>query len=78
MPDERLFKNEEQLTRDDIADALAGAADQLDGGSVELGDGERTIEVPKQATYEVELERQTPADTGDAYFELEFELSWTE
>lgn len=80
MPEEQLFKTEEPTTRSEIADRLVSTAEQLETGSVRLeGPGEeRTVSVPEEPTFEVELKRVTDSETGEQYFELEFELSWTE
>ncbi|QLD86105.1 amphi-Trp domain-containing protein [Natronomonas halophila] len=80
MPEEQLFKTEERRTRADIADALVDAAEEIEAGTVQLGSGtdRRSVEVPEEAAFEVELERMTDSETGEVYLELEYELSWTE
>jgi len=79
MVEEVLFKTEERVSRTEIADRLRDAAEQVESGEVLLksGDEEQTAEVPEKPTFEVELEHQTDDASGD-YYELEFELSWTE
>lgn len=79
MTEQQLFASERVLPRADIVDELAAAAADLEDGTVRLAtdDGTLDIEVPEEATFEVELERQSGGDGGDDY-ELEFELSWTE
>jgi amphi-Trp domain-containing protein len=77
--EEVLFKTEEEVDRTGIADRLRDAAEQIESGNVELksSDQQQTADVPETSTFEVELERQTDADSSD-YYELEFELSWNE
>lgn len=80
MPEERLFKTEERQPRSEVARTLAGVAERLEDGEVDLkGDAQdRTVTVPEEPTFEVELERATDSETGEERYELEFELSWTE
>jgi amphi-Trp domain-containing protein len=80
MPEEQLFKTEERRTRADIADALVATAEEIEAGTVQLESGadQQTVEVPEEATFEVELERVTDSETGETYFELEYELSWSQ
>ncbi|WP_435119275.1 amphi-Trp domain-containing protein [Halolamina sp. C58] len=80
MPEERLFKTEEARPRAEIADVLATAAEQLEGGTVVLGGGSETreVDVPESPRFEVELERLTDSETGEQRYELEYEIRWTE
>jgi len=80
MPEEVLFKTEEAVSREDIADALADASDKIRTGTVTLESStdERNVELPEETTFEVELERVTDSETGEEYYELEYEMSWTE
>lgn len=80
MPEEQLFKTESTRTRSEIAQLLEATAKQIESGSVELesDDQHQTVELPEHPVLEVELERQTDAETGEMLFELEFELSWSE
>ncbi|MFC5134178.1 MULTISPECIES: amphi-Trp domain-containing protein [Haloferacaceae] len=79
MPEEVLFKTEEQATRTEIADALRDAADQVESGDVRLTTDteERTTSVPERPRFEVELERLTDSETGEQRYELEYEIRWT-
>jgi len=79
MPEEVLFKTEEQVTRTEIADALRDAAEQIETGDVQLmsDTGERNVAVPETPRFEVELERLTDSETGDQRYELEYEIRWT-
>lgn len=80
MPEEVLFKTEELNTRSKIAETLVTAAEQIKTGSVQLEstDQSEKVTVPKDVTFEVELERLTDSETGERRYELEFELHWTE
>ncbi|MDZ7689038.1 MAG: amphi-Trp domain-containing protein [Halobacteriales archaeon] len=80
MPEEVLFKTEATVSRDEIADALADAAEQVRSGTVTLESAtdEQTVELPAEPTFEMELERITDSETGEEYYELEYEMSWTE
>ena len=79
MPEEELFKTEEEVTRTEIAEALRDAADQIEAGDVALASGaeERTVAVPERPRFEVELERLTDSETGEQRYELEYEIRWT-
>ncbi|QLD89593.1 amphi-Trp domain-containing protein [Natronomonas salina] len=79
MPEERLYKTEEETTSADIAAALRDAADEIESGDVQLGDGaqEQTVTVPRRPQFEVELERFTDSETGEQRYELEYEIRWT-
>ncbi|OLZ40639.1 amphi-Trp domain-containing protein [Natrinema saccharevitans] len=80
MPEEQLFKLEDQRTRTEIAAALRDAAEQIESGSVELKSetDSRDVTVPKNARFETELERLTDSETGEKRYELEYEIRWTE
>lgn len=80
MPEEVLFKTEEQVTRTEIAEALRDAADQIDSGDVSLvsDTAEQEVAVPERPRFEVELERLTDSETGEQRYELEYEIRWTE
>ncbi|MEF8785989.1 MAG: amphi-Trp domain-containing protein [Haloarculaceae archaeon] len=80
MPEEQLFKSEEKRSRTAVAETLESAAEQIRAGTVQLADetGEQTAAIPDEPTFEVELERVTDSETGEQYYELEYELSWTE
>jgi amphi-Trp domain-containing protein len=79
MPEEILFKTEEQVTRTEIAEALRDAAEQIESGDVQLTSDteEQTVTVPESPRFEVELERLTDSETGDQRYELEYEIRWT-
>lgn len=79
MPEEELFKTEQQVPRSEIAQALRDAADQIGSGDVTLvGDThEQTVAVPERPQFEIELERLTDSETGDQRYELEYEIRWT-
>lgn len=78
MPEEQLYKTEETSTLTEIAATLHDAADQIEAGSVHLKSSanEQTVSIPADPTFEVELERVTDSETGEEYYELEYELSW--
>ena len=80
MPEEQLFKTENEQSRAAIAEALADAAEQIDTGAVELRDGaeKRDVAIPERPRFEVELERLTDSETGEQRYELEYEIRWTE
>jgi amphi-Trp domain-containing protein len=79
MPEEVLFKTEEQVTRTEIAEASRDAANQIDTGEVQLvsDTAEQTVAVPETPRFEVEVERLTDSETGDQRYELEYEIRWT-
>ena len=79
MPEEELFKTEQQITRAEIAEALRDAAAQIDAGDVTLASDtdEQTVTIPERPRFEVELERLTDSETGDQRYELEYEIRWT-
>jgi len=79
MPEEQLFKTEDQVSRTEIADALRDAAGQIDSGDVTLMSGaeEQHVTVPEGARFEIELERLTDSETGEQRYELEYEIRWT-
>ena len=79
MPEEELFKSEEQIGRTEISEALREAADEIESGDVQLVSGtqEQTVTVPENPRFEVELERLTDSETGDQRYELEYEIRWT-
>lgn len=79
MPEEELFKTEEQHTRGQIAEALRDAAEQIDSGSVQLKNEteDRDVTIPENPRFEVELERLTDSETGEERYELEYEIRWT-
>ncbi|WP_435551447.1 amphi-Trp domain-containing protein [Natrinema sp. CGMCC1.2065] len=80
MPEEQLFKLEEQRTRAEISEALRDAAEQVESGSVQLKSETeaRDVTVPETARFEIELERLTDSETGEERYELEYEIRWTE
>ncbi|MFW5917082.1 MAG: amphi-Trp domain-containing protein [Halorubrum sp.] len=79
MPEEQLFKSEEEVPRTEIADALRDAATQIESGDVTLASGgdERRVSIPERPRFEVELERLTDSETGEQRYELEYEIRWT-
>lgn len=79
MPEEELFKTEEEVPRTEIAKALRDAADQIESGDVRLVSDakEQTATVPERPQFEVELERLTDSETGEQRYELEYEIRWT-
>lgn len=79
MPEEILFKTEEQHTRTEIAETLRDAAEQIDSGTVQLESGtdKHTVSVPDQPQFEIELERLTDSETGEQRYELEYEVRWS-
>jgi amphi-Trp domain-containing protein len=79
MPEEALFKTEQEIPRTEIAEALRDAAGQIESGDVTLVSdaNERTVTVPERPRFEVELERLTDSETGEQRYELEYEIRWT-
>ncbi|MUV85472.1 amphi-Trp domain-containing protein [Natronomonas sp. CBA1123] len=79
MPEEVLFKTEQQHTRSEIAEALVSAAEQIESGTVQLESDTETqdVAVPETPRFEVELERLTDSETGEERYELEYEIRWT-
>ena len=78
MPEEELFKIEEETPRTEIAEALRDAADQIESGDVTLVSDtrEQAVTVPERPRFEVELERLTDSETGEQRYELEYEIRW--
>ncbi len=79
MPEEELFKQDEPRSRDDIADALVDAAEEIRAGTVHL-DGatdDQQVAIPESPRFEIELERLTDSETGEERYELEYEIRWT-
>ncbi|SEH63759.1 amphi-Trp domain-containing protein [Halopenitus malekzadehii] len=79
MPEEELFKTEEQRTRAGIADTLEAAAAEIREGTVDLESPTQAqrVTLPEAPTFEVELERLTDSETGAERYELEYEIRWT-
>ncbi len=79
MPEEELFKTEEEVPRTEIAKSLRDAADQIESGDVRLVSDrkEQTVALPDRPRFEVELERLTDSETGEQRYELEYEIRWT-
>jgi amphi-Trp domain-containing protein len=79
MPEEELFKTEKRVSRGRIAEALRGAAEQIESGDVQLASDtkELAVTVPESTRFETELERLTDSETGEQRYELEYELRWT-
>jgi len=79
MPEEELFKTEQEIPRTEIAEALRDAAGQIESGDVSLVSDakEQTVTVPEHPRFEVELERLTDSETGEQRYELEYEIRWT-
>ena len=79
MPEETLFKTEQQHTRKEIAAYLREVANKLDSsGQLHLKAGAQSLEmaIPERLTFEVKAERETSADGTDREFSIEFELEW--
>ncbi|MFD1567524.1 amphi-Trp domain-containing protein, partial [Halolamina litorea] len=59
---------------------LVAAAEQIETGTVELESetASHTVAVPESPRFEVELERLTDSETGEARYELEYEVRWTQ
>ncbi|NBB84753.1 MAG: amphi-Trp domain-containing protein [Bacteroidetes bacterium] len=79
MPEETLFKTEQQHTRQEIAAYLREVADKLEtSGQLHLQAGAQSLDmaVPERVTFEVKAERETSADGMDREFSIEFELEW--
>jgi amphi-Trp domain-containing protein len=79
MPEEQLFKTERRLSRTGVAEALRGAAEGVESGSVTLESDtdSREVAVPENPRFEVELEVLTDSETGEQRYELEYEVRWT-
>ncbi|MDG5760864.1 amphi-Trp domain-containing protein [Natronococcus sp. A-GB1] len=81
MPEEVLFKFEQSIDRDEIADYLRSVADSIDGGgdiSLEAGGESVTMSPPARPTFEIKAERETSSSGGPAELSVEFELEWDE
>lgn len=80
MPEEVRFKTERSMPRSQIAAELAAHAEQLETGTVTLEgpDGSTSVAIPRDATFEVELEELSDSSGGPTRLELEFELHWEE
>jgi amphi-Trp domain-containing protein len=79
MPEEELFKTEQQVPRTEIADELRDVAGQIESGDVTLVSDtqEQRVSVPERPRFEVDLERLTDSETGEQRYELEYEIRWT-
>ena len=81
MPEEVLFKSEQSMSREEVAQYLRTVADKLDGdGSLSLSAGDQsvTMDVPARPEFEVKAERETSRSGGPAELSVEFELEWDE
>ena len=64
MPEEVLFKSENNQSRDEIASYLRKVADDLDSGTaitLKAGSESVTLDPPARPTFEVKAEREGPA-----------------
>ena len=79
VPEEELFKTEDEVSRTEIAEALRDAAAQVEDGDVTLVSNadEQHVTIPERSRFEVELERLTDSETGEQRYELEYEIRWT-
>ncbi len=80
MPEEVLFKSENDQTREEIASYLRRVADKLEQGeavTLKSGSESVTMEPPARPTFEVKAEREGPAG-GPGELSIEFELEWDE
>ncbi|MCU4752851.1 amphi-Trp domain-containing protein [Halobacteria archaeon AArc-curdl1] len=81
MPEEILFKFEQQMSTDEIADYLRSVADRIESGeplSLESGTESVTMDVPANPTFEIKAERETSSSGGTPELSVEFELEWDE
>ncbi|MFP9192547.1 amphi-Trp domain-containing protein [Natronosalvus vescus] len=81
MPEEVLFKFEQQMNAAEIADYLRSVADRLEAGddlTLESGSETVTMSPPGRPTFEVKAERETPSSGGPGELSVEFELEWDE
>ena len=81
MPEEVLFKFEEEMDGDSIATYLRTVADNLENGEpimLEAGDESVTLTPPSTPTFELKAERETESGGGPAERSVEFELEWRE
>ncbi|RNJ26259.1 amphi-Trp domain-containing protein [Halosegnis longus] len=77
--EEQLFTFERDTDRATIAQLLRDVADNLAAGEpVQLSAGEEsiTLDVPSQAEFEVQVERETEGDETE--LSVEFEIEWDE
>jgi amphi-Trp domain-containing protein len=80
MPEEVLFKSENDQSREEIATYLRQVADNLDSGtaiSLKSGGESVTLDPPARPTFEVKAEREGPAGNMTE-LSVEFELEWDE
>jgi amphi-Trp domain-containing protein len=80
MPETELLGSECVQDRAEIATFLRQIADKLEAdGSMTLraGDQSVTVEPPDRPTFEVEVEREGPAD-APGEMSVEFEIEWDE
>jgi amphi-Trp domain-containing protein len=80
MPEETLFKSEQDQSREQIATYLRTVAGKLDSGAeitLSSGGDSVTLQPPAQPTFEVKAEREGPTD-GPGELSIEFELEWDE
>jgi amphi-Trp domain-containing protein len=80
MPEVEVLSSERVQDRAEIAAFLRRVADKLEaGGSITLSAGEQsvTLDPPARPTFEVEVEREGPAD-GPGEMSVEFEIEWEE
>jgi amphi-Trp domain-containing protein len=80
MPEDVLFTTERRQSRQEIASSLRQVAGALDEGrelTFEAGDQSITVDPPARPTFEMEVEREGPAD-GSGELSVEFELEWDE
>jgi hypothetical protein len=77
MSEEELFETGQQGTRNEIAEALLNAAEQIEPESVQLKSERKGQDVPvPENPHEVELERFTDSETVEERYELEHEIRW--
>jgi amphi-Trp domain-containing protein len=77
MPEETIFATESVESRESIAASLRAVADKLEAGepvTLAAGDESVSLSVPQQATFEVQVERETGGGAEER--SVEFEIEW--
>ncbi|ADD03857.1 uncharacterized protein Nmag_0265 [Natrialba magadii ATCC 43099] len=79
MPEDVLFKFEQELSRDEIAAYLRAAADNLEQGddiTLSAGSDSVTMSPPANPTFEIKAEHEYSDESDPGEFSIEFELEW--
>ncbi|MDZ7730269.1 MAG: amphi-Trp domain-containing protein [Natrialbaceae archaeon] len=81
MPEEVLFKFEQSMPVNEIAEYLRTVATALEGTdplTLESGNESVTMAVPDRPTFDIKAERETDSSGGHPELSVEFELEWDE